>query len=67
MDRDSVGADSLEETACTLYLQAGGESWETCSRVERRLALYLAEERSYREQAEARLRAFGDAAQCFGV
>lgn len=67
MDYQELESDDKEAMAKITLLQVGRGDWDTCTEAERSLARALAEERWYREQAEAKLRAFGDAAQCFGA
>ncbi|HET9122288.1 MAG TPA: hypothetical protein VFN52_02170 [Acidiferrobacteraceae bacterium] len=58
-------SDLVELRACALLVQAGTSPLQA-SPAERILAKRLAEALWQQEQAEARLRAYADAAQCFG-
>lgn len=67
MNERGTDTESAEVVARALLLELTGKAWERGTDAERRLALRAAEEQWYREQAEARLRAYGDAAQCHGL
>ena len=66
MNEECVHPEDIEAMARAALRRLAGKAWEQGTDGERRLAFLAAEERWYHERAEARLRAYADAAQCHG-